>query len=90
MTELLNAEFVDETGVSRRLTRDEVILFVDVIAGAGNETTNRLIGWFGKVIGDHTDQRRRLFKDRALISNAIEEILRYEPPAPHVAKDRSP
>jgi cytochrome P450 len=86
MTELLQVEFEDETGTVRRLTRDELLTFVNVIAGAGNETTNRLIGWAGKVLADHPDQRRELVEDRSLIPDAIEEILRYEPPAPHVAR----
>ena len=86
VTELLSAEFEDETGTTRRLTRDEVLTYVNVVAGAGNETTTRLIGWTGKVLGDHVDQRRELVEDRTLIPNAIEEILRYEPPAPHVAR----
>jgi cytochrome P450 len=86
MTELLNAEFEDETGTTRRLTREEILIYVNVLAGAGNETTTRLIGWTGKVLGDHPDQRRALVADRSLIPNAIEEILRYEPPAPHVAR----
>src|SRR3546814_4057892 len=67
MTDLLNAEFEDEHGVTRRLTRDEVLLYVNVVAGAGNETTNRLIGWAGKVLADHLDQRRELVDDPALI-----------------------
>jgi cytochrome P450 len=86
MTELLNAEFEDETGTTRRLTREEILMYVNVVAGAGNETTTRLIGWTGKVLSDHPDQRRELVKDRSLIPNAIEELLRYEPPAPHVAR----
>jgi cytochrome P450 len=86
MTELLHAEFEDETGATRRLSRDEVLTYVNVIAGAGNETTTRLIGWTGKVLGDHPDQRRRLVENRSLVPNAIEEILRYEPPAPHVGR----
>ena len=86
MTELLRAEFEDETGEIRRLTRDEVLTYVNVVAGAGNETTTRLIGWAGQVLADHTDQRRELVRDRSLIPNAIEELLRYEPPAPHVAR----
>jgi len=57
-----------------------------VIAGAGNETTGRLIGWAGKVLADHPDQRRQLVEDHSLIPNAIEELLRYEPPAPHVGR----
>ena len=30
MTELLNAEFEDETGATRRLDRDELLLYVSV------------------------------------------------------------
>ena len=68
------------------MTRNELLTFVNVIAGAGNETTARLIGWAGKVLADHPDQRRELVEDRSLIPNAIEELLRYEPPGPHVAR----
>ena len=86
MTELLNVEFEDETGTTRRLTRDELLIYVNVVAGAGNETTTRLIGWAGKVLAEHPDQRRRLAEDRSLVPQAIEELLRYEPPAPHVSR----
>ncbi len=86
MTELLQVEFEDETGTIRRLTRDEILTYVTVVAGAGNETTMRLIGWAGKVLADHPDQRQELVEDRSLISNAVEELLRYEPPAPHVGR----
>ena len=86
MTEMLQAEFEDEHGVVRRLTRDEILIYVTVIAGAGNETTTRLIGWAGKVLAEHPDQRRELVSDRSLVPNAIEELLRYEPPAPHVGR----
>jgi cytochrome P450 len=86
MTELLFAEFEDETGTTRRLTRDEVLLYVSVLSGAGNETTNRLIGWMGKVLAEFPEQRRELVRDRTLVANAIEELLRFEPPTPHVAR----
>jgi cytochrome P450 len=86
MTELLNVEFEDETGVTRRLTRDELLLYVNVVAGAGNETTTRLIGWAGKVLAEHPDQRRDLANNPSLVGQAVEELLRYEPPAPHVAR----
>ena len=86
MTELLRAEFEDETGKIRRLTREEILTYVNVVAGAGNETTGRLIGWAGKVLADHPEQRRELVADPSLIPGAIEELLRYEPPAPHVAR----
>ncbi len=86
MTELLNVEFTDETGTERKLTRSELLTYVHVVAGAGNETTTRLIGWAGKVLADHPEQRRQLADDPALIPNAIEELLRFEPPGPHVAR----
>jgi cytochrome P450 len=86
MTELLNAEFEDENGTVRRLTRDEVLTYTFVVAGAGNETTTRLIGWAGKVLAEHPDQRRELVENPPLIPNAIEELLRYEPPPPHVGR----
>ncbi len=86
MSELLFVEFEDEHGTTRKLTRDEVLMYVSVVSGAGNETTNRLIGWMGKVLAENPDQRRELVEDRSLISNAIEELLRFEPPTPHVAR----
>src|SRR5262249_17913806 len=86
MTELIRAEFEDETGTVRRLAREEILTYVNVLAGAGNETTGRLIGWAGKLLADHRDQRRALVEDRSLIPNALEEILRYEPPAPQVPR----
>jgi cytochrome P450 len=86
MTDLLQAELEDETGVVRCLTREEILTFVNVLASAANETTNRLIGWAGKVLSDHPAQRRELLEDRSLLPNAIEEVLRYEPPATQIAR----
>ena len=86
MTELLQAEFDDATGMRRRLSRDEVLGFVNLLAGAGNETTTRLIGWTGKLLADHPDQRRELVDDRSLVANAIEEVLRFESPSPVQAR----
>jgi cytochrome P450 len=86
MTELLQAEFEDETGTVRRLSRDELLTYLSVITGAGNETTGRLIGWTGKVLADHPDQRQELVEDRSLIPGAIEELLRFETPAPHMCR----
>jgi cytochrome P450 len=91
MTELLQAEFEDAEGTRRRLSRDELLGYINLLAGAGNETTTRLIGWTGKVLAEHPDQRRRLVEDRSLVPNAVEELLRFEPPSPvqarYVTKD---
>jgi cytochrome P450 len=86
MTDLLNAEFIDETGTRRRLHREELLLYLTVIATAGSETTTRLIGWAGKTLAEYPDQRRELAEHPALIPQAIEEILRWEPPALQIAR----
>lgn len=85
-TELLTAEFTDETGNTRKLRREELLMFMNVVAVAGSETTTRLIGWAGKLLSEHPDQRRRLIDDRSLMPGAIEEILRFEPPALQAAR----
>jgi cytochrome P450 len=91
MTALLNIEFEDETGVTRKLRRDEVLGYVGLIASAGNETTTRLISWTGKTLAEHPEQRQMLVDDPGMINQAVEEILRYEAPSPvqarYVCKD---
>jgi len=79
MSVLLGAEFEDEDGQKRRLTRQEVLTYTSVLAGAGNETTGRLIGWLAKVLAEHPDQRRAVVGDRSLVPKVIEETLRFEP-----------
>jgi cytochrome P450 len=86
MTELLQAEFDDVDGTRRRLRREEVLGYVGLLAAAGNETTTRLIGWAGKVLADHPEQRRQLAKDPSLVPRAIEELLRFESPSPVQAR----
>jgi cytochrome P450 len=79
MTKLLNAEFTDERGESRKLTREEVLTYTTVLAGAGNETTGRLIGWLAKLLAEHPDQRREVVEDPSLVPRVIDEALRFEP-----------
>jgi cytochrome P450 len=80
MTALLNVEFEDEHGTVRKLTREEILTFVTLLSGAGNDTTAKLIGWTGKLLSDHPDQRRDLIENPSLIPDAVEELLRYQPP----------
>jgi cytochrome P450 len=86
MTDLLQAEFEDVSGTVRRLSRVEVLNYVGLLAGAGNETTTRLIGWAGKVLAEHPDQRRELAARPELAPGAVEELLRYESPSPVQAR----
>ena len=86
MTVLLNAEFEDDAGTTRTLTRQEVLTYTSVLAGAGNETTGRLIGWLAKVLAEHPDQRRAVMEERALLANVIDETLRFEPTGHAIAR----
>ena len=56
-----------------------ILTCTSVLAGAGNETTGRLIGWLAKVLAEHPDQRQSVVEDRTLIPNVIDETLRFEP-----------
>jgi cytochrome P450 len=91
MTELLNAEVDEPDGSRRRLERNEVLAYTAMIAGAGGETTARLIGFMGELLALHPDQRHELVADPSLIPSAVEETLRFEPPSPvqarYVARD---
>ncbi|MFC8531476.1 cytochrome P450 [Nocardia sp. NPDC057227] len=86
MTELLQAEFVDTAGVTRTLTRQEILTYISVVAGAGNETTARLLGWLGSLLARYPEQRAALAADPRLIPNAIEETLRFEPTGHAIAR----
>jgi cytochrome P450 len=86
ITDLINVEFEDETGSTRRLTQGELRAYASLVVGAGNETTNRLIGWMGKVLADNPEQRRQLVEDTSLIPQAIDELVRYEPSGPNMAR----
>jgi cytochrome P450 len=86
MTELLNAEVDEPDGSRRPLTRTEVVIYASMVAGAGNETATRLIGFTMQLLAQHPDQRQLLVEDPSLIPAAIEEILRLESPSPVQAR----
>ena len=86
MTQMLVTEFEDDTGARRKLTRTEVLTYTTLLATAGNETTQRLLGWTAKVLAEHPDQRHEVAADRALVPNAVEELLRFESPSPVQAR----
>lgn len=75
LSELIEAE---EDG--QRLTDGELVANATFLFGAGHETTQNLIGNGVNVLARHPDQRRVLHEDPSLVKNAVEELLRYEPP----------
>lgn len=86
MTQLLNVEFEDETGTRRKLRREETVTYLTLITSAGSDTTATAISWAGSLLSDHPDQRRELIDNQELISNAVEEVLRCEPPSYHFCR----
>jgi len=85
LTALTVAE-IDDDGTPRRLTDDELADFGLLLFVAGSETVARLVGWAGSILDDNPDQRRILVDDPTRIPNAIEELLRFEPPSPVQAR----
>jgi cytochrome P450 len=81
ITGLAQAEVATEDG-PRRLTTDQAASVTTELVAAGTETVARLLGWFASVLSDHPDQRAELVADASLVPNAVEELLRYEPPTP--------
>ena len=63
-----------------RLTVDEMYSTCVLVLVAGHETTTRLISNGVYTLLQHRDQLEKLKRDPELMSNAVEEMLRYEPP----------
>jgi cytochrome P450 len=75
ITQLIAAE---EEG--DRLSAEEMYSTCALLLSAGHETTTRLIGNGLYLLLQHPEQLALLRDDRSLMDNAIEEMLRYEPP----------
>jgi cytochrome P450 len=67
-------------GGEARLSPAEIILFVILLLGAGNETTTNLIGNAVLALLAHPEQLARLCADRSLLPSAVEETLRWDSP----------
>ena len=86
ISDLLAAGITREDGSTRRLDDGEVLAFFTLLEIAGSETTARLLGWASVLLARHPEQRAKLVADRGLVANAVEELLRYEPPSPIQAR----
>lgn len=73
---LLQAEIEGE-----RLSDAEIIGFFNLLATAGNETVTKLLATAFYWLDRFPDQRRALLEDRSLVPNAVEELLRFDPPS---------
>lgn len=80
-TALTQAEIVGSDGESERLTDDEIVAFCLLLGVAGNETTAKMIATGTVVLAQFPDERSRLVETPDLWSNAVEELLRFDPPS---------
>lgn len=86
-TDLLGALIAAEGDGGDRFTEDELIAMITQFVFAGHETTTNLVGsGMVRLLGDHRDQWELLCGDPARIPLAVEEMLRYDPPAQNVEK----
>ncbi|WP_448622199.1 cytochrome P450 [Geodermatophilus sp. URMC 65] len=69
---------VDDDGGG--LTETELRATAALVVGAGFETTVNLVGNGAALLFAHPDQRRLLAEDPSLWPNAIDEVLRVDPP----------
>jgi len=76
MSALIAAEIDGE-----RLEDGEILGFCYQLIVAGNDTTTSLIGNGTVLLGQHPDQQKLLAQAPERIPQAVEEMLRYEPPA---------
>jgi cytochrome P450 len=86
ITALVQSEISADDGSPRRLDDRELLAFIGLLSGAGNETVARLLSWAVVLLARNPDQRTRLVADPGLLPNAIEELLRYEAPSPIQAR----
>ncbi|TWV58757.1 cytochrome P450 [Streptomyces misionensis] len=77
--DLLSA-FVNEPDPGRRLTREELAETAVLLLIAGHETTVNLITNGVLTLLRHPEELDRLRRTPGLLPQAIEELLRYEPP----------
>jgi len=81
ISDMVRAELEGET-----LTREEIVNQCRLLLVAGNVTTTDLIANAVKALLDHPEQQHKLRSDPGLITNAIEEVLRYDSPVTNTSR----
>lgn len=81
VSQLVEAEVVDEDGSTHRLGDQEIAGFATLLAAAGSETVTKLVGNGVVEFFRHPDQWQLVLDDPGILPNAVEEILRYLPPS---------
>ncbi|MDX6371415.1 MAG: hypothetical protein QOD98_403 [Nocardioidaceae bacterium] len=86
ISKLIAAELTNPDGSITRLDDVEIAGFAALLGGAGAETVTKLIGNAAVLFADNPDQWQKVLDDPAQIPSAVEEILRYHPPAQYVGR----
>ena len=81
ISRLIAAEIQREDGTTTQLDDVEIAGFASLLGGAGAETVTKLIGNAAVLFADNPDQWQLVLDDPANIAPAVEEILRFHPPA---------
>jgi cytochrome P450 len=81
ISRLVTATYEDETGVTHRLTDQDIATFAVLIAAAGSETVTKLLGSGIMAFHHNPDQWQLVLADPGSIPGAIEEMLRLNPPS---------
>lgn len=81
-----HSECVDDRGHAVPLSDHDVLMFCNLMAAAGSETTVKLIGNALYVLAQYPEERDRIFSDPSLIKPAVDEVLRYDTPSHYVAR----
>lgn len=71
-----------EDNTTRRLNDQEIIEYVVLLAAAGNETVARLLANACCYLSWFPEQQKKLRDNPSLIPQAVEELLRFDPPSP--------
>ena len=83
--DLLSKMVTDMEG-GYNITVEELLTLCTLLLVAGHETTTNLIGNGFYALMKNREQMNMLIDDRSLIKNAIEEMLRYDPPVQMVGR----
>jgi len=81
MTDLTQAELVEDDGEKVRLSDMDIRSFFVLLATAGNETVTKLLAQSLYWLDRFPEERRRLVENPSLVTGAVEEFLRYDPPS---------
>lgn len=86
ISRLIAAEITRDDGTTTQLDDVEIAGFASLLGGAGAETVTKLIGNAAVLFADNPDQWQKVLDDPANIPAAVEEILRFHPPAQYVGR----